>query len=69
MGEGGNERRKGGEEVMKRAQERAGRRGERRVSGDTVVSCADMLVALLTMSLYCSSSGWIHRVPACSEPL
>lgn len=38
---------------MKRAQERAGGRGEGRVSGGSVVSSADVFVALLTMSLYC----------------
>lgn len=38
---------------MKRARECAERRGEGRVSGDTVVSSADVFVALLTMSLYC----------------
>lgn len=38
---------------MKRPRERAGGRGEGRVSGDTVVSSTDVLVALLTVSLYC----------------
>lgn len=47
------EGREGGEEVMKRARERAGGRGEERVSEDAVVSSADVLVALLTVSLYC----------------
>lgn len=37
MGDGGNERKEGREEVMKRARECAGGRGEGRVSGDTVV--------------------------------
>lgn len=52
-GEWGMEGAKGREEVMKRASECAGGRGEGRVSRDTVVFCAAALVALLTMSLYC----------------
>lgn len=39
-------------EVMKRAREHAGGRGEGRVSGDTVVSSTGVFVGLLTMSLY-----------------
>lgn len=62
-------RREGREKVMKRARERAGGRGEGRVSRDTVVSSTDVLVALLTVSLYCGSAGWITRVPACYKPL
>lgn len=55
--EWGMERRRkrsgGREEVMKRARECAGRRGEGRVNGDSVVSSTDVFTALLTVSLYC----------------
>lgn len=43
----------GKEEVMERAQESARGRGEGRVSLDTVLSSADVLAALLTISLDC----------------
>lgn len=42
----------------------AGGRGEGRVSEDTVVSSADVPVALLNMSLCCGSTGRVAGVPA-----